>query len=249
MIDLNNCKNLFQNYTKKYDLKNEKILLKVLHTYRVMDNCIDIAKSLDLKHEDLSIAALIGLLHDIGRFEQIKQYNTFNDHKSVDHAALGVDILKKDKFISKFVSDKKTQEIVFKTINNHNKYEIEYDLDDRTLMFCKIIRDADKLDIFKIFSEKIYKIPYTNSCVSNRVLNYYLKGIVLPDSFNETVLDENLRTFGMLYDLNYEYSINKVISDNIPDKLMDIIIKSSVHEKENLLNIKKVYYKKRGNLC
>lgn len=249
MIDLNNCKKQFQNYTEKYDLKNEKISLKVLHTYRVMDNCIDIAKSLDLKHEDISIAALIGLLHDIGRFEQITKYNTFNDLESVDHANLGVEILKENNFIDSFVSDKYIQNIVLTAINNHNKYKIEDNLDKKTLMFCKIIRDADKLDIFKIFVNGDLDMPRTNSNISNRILYCYLKGIVLPDSFNETKMDFYLRSFGMLYDLNFKYSINKVIKDKIPDKLIDSIMENNMHEKDNLLEIKKVYYKKRGNLC
>ncbi|MBQ9181673.1 MAG: HD domain-containing protein [Bacilli bacterium] len=249
MIDIENSKKLFQRYVNKYDYNDEKIFLKVYHTYRVLDNSIEIAKSLNLSESDVWVAALIGLLHDIGRFEQITKYNTFNDLKSVDHANLGIEILKGNNFIDSFVSDKYIQNIVLTAINNHNKYKIEDNLDKKTLMFCKIIRDADKLDIFKIFVNGDLDMPRTNSNISNRILYCYLKGIVLPDSFNETKMDFYLRSFGMLYDLNFKYSINKVIKDKIPDKLIDSIMENNMHEKDNLLEIKKVYYKKRGNLC
>ena len=36
------------------------------------------------------------MLHDIGRFEQIKRYGTFNDSKSVDHGEFGADLLFKE---------------------------------------------------------------------------------------------------------------------------------------------------------
>ena len=222
---------------------------KIYHTFRVVDNSILLARSLNLNEEDIKIASLIGLLHDIGRFEQVRIYNMFNDYESTDHAILGVNILKENNFIDEFVVDKKIQNVVLTAINNHNKYKIEDGLDDYTLMFCKIIRDADKLDIFKIFAEKMYGIPHTNSFISPKVLDGFLNGEVLPDTYNETVMDGYLRTFSMLYDLNYEYSINKVIEDKIPKRIIDVIIENNSHEKENLLKIEKVFYKKRGNLC
>ena len=37
---------------------------------------------------------VIGLLHDIGRFEQEAQYHTFNDFKSMDHGDYGAEYLK-----------------------------------------------------------------------------------------------------------------------------------------------------------
>ena len=45
----------------------------------------------------MRIAEAVALLHDVGRFEQYKRYGTFNDRKSVNHAALGVEIMKKNR--------------------------------------------------------------------------------------------------------------------------------------------------------
>ena len=77
MIDLEKCKDEFLKYTEKYDLNNDNLKRKQLHSLRVMQKSRIIAKSLKLSEEEIQIATLIGLLHDIGRFEQYTKYNTF----------------------------------------------------------------------------------------------------------------------------------------------------------------------------
>lgn len=54
-----------------------------------------IAKGMKLTQEEIDIATLIGLLHDIARFEQYTKYHTFKDAESIDHGDLGAEILKK----------------------------------------------------------------------------------------------------------------------------------------------------------
>lgn len=151
MIDLEKCKKIFKDYVNNYDMSNDKINLKYYHTLRVTNFCKEIAASLNLSNDDIEISELIGLLHDIGRFEQIRVYNTFIDKDSIDHADYGVEILKVNNLITQFVSDNEIQNIVLTAIHNHNKFSIESGLDERINLFCKIIRDADKLDIFNIF--------------------------------------------------------------------------------------------------
>ena len=67
-INREHIKNTFQEYTDRYDSTDPKIKLKIDHTYRVADLCERIAKSLDLLQEDIDLAWLSGMLHDIGRF-------------------------------------------------------------------------------------------------------------------------------------------------------------------------------------
>ena len=62
----------------------------------------------------MDLAAYCGLLHDIGRFEQLKRYNTFVDSKSIDHGLLGYEILKEDNYINKYI-DNKNKNIVLKS--------------------------------------------------------------------------------------------------------------------------------------
>lgn len=83
----------FGEYVDNYDIAKDMIRLKVEHTYRVAALCEQIAGSLKLPEEELDLAWLIGLLHDIGRFEQQKNYGTFNDAISIDHARYGAKLL------------------------------------------------------------------------------------------------------------------------------------------------------------
>lgn len=188
IIDRKKVKNVFKEYTDNYDTSDEKIKLKVDHTYRVAALSERIARSLGLGDDDTNLAWLIGMLHDIGRFEQLKNYGTFSDAESIDHAHYGVELLFEDGLIEKFVSEnaakdlkgtkdlketvvkseseeKETKEIseldiLRKAIWNHSAYRVEEGLSERVRMFCNIIRDADKIDILKVNYDVTLEVIY-----------------------------------------------------------------------------------------
>lgn len=187
-IDRKKVKNIFKKYTDNYDTSDEKIKLKVDHTYRVAALSERIARSLGLGDDDTNLAWLIGMLHDIGRFEQLKNYGTFSDAESIDHAHYGVELLFEDGLIEKFASEnaakdlkgtkylketavkseseeKETKEIseldiLRKAIWNHSAYRVEEGLSERVRMFCNIIRDADKIDILKVNYDVTLEVIY-----------------------------------------------------------------------------------------
>ena len=151
IIDRERVKNTFAEYTSGYNATDPKIKLKIDHTYRVAELCELIARDLKLDEYETDVAWLTGMLHDVGRFEQIKRYNTFNDAQSVDHANFGADLLFKEGLIDTYVDgfhDDKYGVIVENAIRNHSAFRIDERLDDYTVMFCNILRDADKVDIF-----------------------------------------------------------------------------------------------------
>lgn len=92
-IDRKRAQRAFEYYVKKYNTEDEKVRLKIEHTYRVSELCEKIARSLGLPEKDVDVAWLIGLLHDVGRFEQLQNFGTFNDGESIDHAVYGAKIL------------------------------------------------------------------------------------------------------------------------------------------------------------
>ena len=102
-IDRERVKQAFAQYVRRYNAEDEKILLKIRHTYRVAEISERIAVGLGLSAYDTDLAWLIGMLHDIGRFEQLKQYGTFVDEDSIDHAHFGVDLLFRDGLIREYV--------------------------------------------------------------------------------------------------------------------------------------------------
>ena len=173
MIDFEEAEKQFKQYVSSYDMKNENIKLKLEHSFRVEQESYNIAQSLNLSEEQKELAKLIGLLHDIGRFEQVTIYNTFKDSVSIDHAEFGVEQLIKNNFIRRFISTSKYDKIIFEAIRNHNKYSIDSNLNEEEMLQAKIIRDADKLDIMNLLQYKPFQLLYKKADISdeNQVKN------------------------------------------------------------------------------
>lgn len=145
----------FAAYTSAYDPHNPRIALKVDHTYRVAELCERIARGLELPDSEVDLAWLLGMLHDIGRFEQVRRYDTFSDAQSISHAQLGAELLFSehelaDPLLAAFVDGDANCELIRTAVALHSDYRLPTCLDERTLMHCNIVRDADKLDIIAV---------------------------------------------------------------------------------------------------
>ncbi len=156
MFDREAAVSAFRAYTAGYDPENTMIRLKIVHTFRVAELCGRIAGSLGMAGSPLDLSWFLGLLHDIGRFEQVRRYGTFFDAKSVDHAEFGADLLFREGLIERFPADglpEGWRERGETAIRLHNKLTLPEDLDPETKVFAEILRDADKVDIFRVVSE------------------------------------------------------------------------------------------------
>ena len=105
--------------------------------------------------EDVDLAWLLGLLHDIGRFEQVRRWGTFDDGKSVGHAQLGTQILFAGAegdapLVRSFVASDAEDDLIRMAVGLHSAWRLPGDLDGRTRCFCEVLRDADKVDILKV---------------------------------------------------------------------------------------------------
>lgn len=222
-IDRKRVKQAFAQYVKRYDAEDEKILLKILHTYRVAEVSEKIAGGLGLSAYDTDLAWLIGMLHDIGRFEQLRRYDTFVDAESIDHAHFGVELLFEDGLIRDYVEDwsagmeKRPGDSDFYVIRtaiwNHSAYRIEEGLDERTLLFCKIIRDADKVDIFKVAHdtsiEALYRCTpeeFRNAAVSPEVIQAYREEHAVLRSLKKTPVDFLVGHIALVFELEFPIS-------------------------------------------
>lgn len=137
----------FEKYISCYSLDESYMKLKHDHSVRVMELMGKYAKALGYSEDDIELAKLIGLLHDIGRFEQYKVFSSDVDHETVDHADYSVVQLFDKNEIKLFTDREDWYPILKFAIKNHNKREIPECNDERVLMFTKLIRDIDKLDI------------------------------------------------------------------------------------------------------
>ena len=152
MIDIEKAKKYYKEYISNYNPEDPKIALKIAHIFRTAEKAKKIAINLNLSEEDVKLAELIGMLHDIGRFEQLRVYNTYNDRESINHGEYGAKILFEDGLIKNFIEDRQYDRIIYLAVINHNRDNIEEGLNERELLHCKIIRDADKWDIFYVIT-------------------------------------------------------------------------------------------------
>ena len=218
----------FLKYVDKYDNNDKEILLKRRHTLRVMELSEEIAKSLDLSEEDVELAKLCGLLHDIGRFTQIRDFNTYNDLVSLDHGDLGAEILKKDNYINKFTN--KNQDNIIKVVKYHNKYRIPKTLSEKNRLLTKIVRDADKIDILFLFvnKETYNKIEYTS--VSKEVYNDILNKRLVRNINVKTSADEIVREIANIFDISYKKSFEIIKERDYVNKIFKIQLERTKNE-------------------
>lgn len=224
MINRKVALNAFKEYVTKYNPDDEKIRLKIEHIQRVAEIANNIANDLKLSQEDIDLAWLIGLLHDIGRFEQIRLYHTFNDGKSVNHAEMGIKILFENGMIRKFIEDKQYDEIIKKAILNHNKARIENNLTERETLHSKIIRDADKVDIFyslTVYSkEAVWESPdLSNDVISDEIYREFKEDKRIEYKNRKSAADGLVCHFAYVYDFNYKYSLYIIDKNNYIEKV------------------------------
>ena len=229
-IDRYKIKSAFRAYTERYDIKNEKIRLKVVHTEKVAAIAEKIAASLWESQKDIDLAWAAGMLHDIGRFEQVKRYGTFKDADSVDHAKFGADLLFCEGLIDEFGADVMEKEefwILETAIRQHNRYRVDPELDERTRMFCDILRDADKIDIIRVnidsTPEAIYGVTGTElrcSSITPEVMDSFRKEICVSRDIRKTPADFLLGHISFVFELVYPESVKILRQQGYIDELL-----------------------------
>ena len=142
---------MFMEYASRFDsTHNGKMKLKIVHTQEVTKVMERLTQALHLPEKMRRLAYICAVYHDIGRFEQLKRYDTFWDHQSIDHAQLSCEILKEEHLLEEL--SERERQMILTAIGNHNKLAIEPGLDEETMLLCQLIRDADKCDIFRVFA-------------------------------------------------------------------------------------------------
>ena len=224
-IDLEKAKKEFLKFTENYDLQNKDILRKQKHSLRVMEISKQISNELKLNEEEIQISALIGLLHDIARFEQRKLYETFHDTKSFDHGDYGEKILEKD--IRKYIETNQYDKIIKTAVRNHNKFKIEDGLSEKENLFSKIIRDADKLDIFYEAVEMFWKgkeKQIEETVILDKVIEQFKKQLTIKREDIEqgkNTINNVISIIAFIYDMNFKPSFEILKKENYINRILD----------------------------
>lgn len=225
-IDFEHAKQIFEQYLDGYDREDDKIQLKITHTYCVVDCSRQIAVRMGLSQEDVDLAMLIGLLHDIGRFEQLKRYDSF-EPTTMDHAMEGVHILFDEGMIRRFIEDDQYDELIRTAIARHSDFELKDIGDERTLLHARLIRDADKLDNCRVKLEDSVEVLLNKTpeevgreAISDQVFRSVCdrRSIYSPD--RRTAMDYWVSYVAYVYDINFKETLQIIRENNYMSRII-----------------------------
>ncbi len=204
------------SYAESYYSTNtdcqEHILLKKKHSLRVAALSGVLARKLRLSSEDIALAKIIGLLHDIARFEQYTRYRTFHDKASFDHGNFGSKLLCKVDVLAGM--DNNLRDIIICAVLHHNKIDIPATLSEQETLHTSIVRDADKLDIINLTCRYLKTgrkfptvFPARNGRLSPEIMQALAQRQPIQYSMIQSLCDFHLLKIGWVYDLNFAASL------------------------------------------
>ena len=240
-MDLEKSKNEFIKYTENYDLKDINIERKQKHSIRVMNISKEIAKGIGITQAEIDIATLIGLLHDIARFEQYTKYHTFKDSQSIDHGDLGEEILNKE--IRKYIETEEYDKIIKLAVKNHNKYKIPEGLSPKEKIFAQIIRDAYKIDILYESVEMFWKKEENlveNSEISPEVFNQFIQKNQVKIENRRTPIDNIISVIAFIFDINFKISFEIIKREDYINKILNRYKIKNIDTKEKIEKIREI---------
>ncbi|HDZ90757.1 MAG TPA: HD domain-containing protein [Deltaproteobacteria bacterium] len=235
----------FEEYTERFSSQDPGIQqamdLKIDHTMRVCEAILDIGRNLGLSREDLALAEGAALLHDIGRFEQYSRYRTFSDHRSEDHAALGVKVIAKCRVLR--LLEPAAARIVLRAVRFHNRAALPEGEGGRERLFQKLLRDADKVDIWRVATDY-----YRNNkngrnhtieldlpdepMISEPVYRALMNRRLVRMAHLKTLNDFKLLQIGWIYDLNFPRSFQIVQDKGYLEMIRDALPEASTRVRE-----------------
>jgi hypothetical protein len=186
--------------------------LKVMHTREVCAIMGRLTASLGLTAAEQRLAEAVALCHDVGRFPQYRQYRTFNDPVSVNHAALAVETLQQETVVQDLPTAER--ELLLQAVALHNVFQLPGGLRPELRRLVLLIRDADKLDIWRVLIEHCtapaherasavtWELPVTGNC-SPRALEEVMARRMVNRSLLATADDFKLLQLSWVFDLHF----------------------------------------------
>lgn len=145
----------FDSYVQTYNDIDEEgfrnILLKVEHTRKVCGIMALLAEGEGLSGDETLVAGAVALLHDVGRFPQFRRWRTFRDSDSDNHARLGIEVIREQGVLDRLPAADRT--LIEEAVRFHNLLALPLRFQSPTSQYIRLIRDADKLDIWRVFLE------------------------------------------------------------------------------------------------
>jgi hypothetical protein len=204
-----------------------------------------LGKASGLSDEEMVLTETMALFHDVGRFKQYAVYGTFKDADSENHALLGLRELAAHNVLD--VCTKEEKKWITKAIANHNAITIPEKENGKSLFFSRLLRDADKLDIWRVFIDYYntrdeqpnpvveFGLPDDPS-FSPQVLSAFREERFVLFKDLRTVNDFKLLLLSWVFDLNFSFSIQLVKDRRYIEKI-EAILPDSQETKKVLKHI------------
>ncbi|MBM4151941.1 MAG: HD domain-containing protein [Kiritimatiellaceae bacterium] len=225
----------FLEYTDRYRLNgvlHPMHQLKLEHTVRVAADARAIAAAMHWPEEEIYLAEAIGLFHDIARFPQYQQYQSFSDHATVDHGDLGAQTVEDEGILSDIASEPRS--VILHAVKHHNKKSRPSDASAHQDKHLRLIRDADRLDIFfvcweNIHSGQIHRHPEMVMNLdfygppSDTVIHQFERGEPLDYRCMTTMADRFILQLSWIHDLSFNETKRLVRNRCILEKFIDVL--------------------------
>ena len=230
----------FEQYVKKFDMNNVNIKARYFHSLKSMDLAREIAISLDsFTDEEVVVCELIALFHEIGGFDAISNYHMIEDNSN-DYAMKSIEILFDQGLIRKITPDTRYDNLIKIAIYCNNKVGLPAKLDEKSKIFCRVLKDAHKIDSFRMTINYPYIDTRIDSYPSPMAYNEFKTFKPVDIKLSENSADDVLVVLSSLFDLNYNYSYEIISSQNYIDKIITSLTFSSKEIEMFMRQIEKV---------
>jgi hypothetical protein len=234
---LDEFKQWFDTFVARFygtdDYVNAHIQIKQEHTHRVCEQMARLAQELALDDEQKRLAEATALFHDVGRFPQFAKYRTYSDRKSINHSQLSVETLRQEGILA--VLSAQERQWIETAVGCHGSKCLPGELEGQTLFFARLVRDADKLDIFRIITDlynRYRQDPHRFTFeielpdeprISDDVYDAVLNGRLVDHASLQTLADMTLGQIGWVYDLNFDASVAELRRQGYLERLFSYL--------------------------
>lgn len=212
---------IFEQYMKNFDMNNANIKAKYFHSLKTMELSRDIATNMNtFSEEEIIVCELIGLFHEIGSFDKNPNFHIINDNNE-DYTNKTLELLFTNGLIRKITNETKYDGLIKFAIFSLNKIGYPSNLDKKVIEFCEVLKDAHKLDTFRLSINYPYIDARINSYPTEMVYEDFKKFKTIDSKLTENNSDEILLVFSNAFSLNYRYSYYILRENNYVNKLIE----------------------------
>ncbi len=232
--ELNSISDWFEGYVRTFAGRDGELHyvlgLKLEHSRQVAANAVVLARDMLWSGSECVAVEAAGLLHDAGRFSQFEEFNTLSDATSVNHGLRGWEVVREAGILSALTE--RERNCILDSIRHHNARVIPDGLDPKSLKLVRLIRDADKLDIFQVVQKAIRENGFRNledmlpgfkldGPISRPLLDEFKKNPSCAMTSVKSLADFMLMQLAWVHDINYSASYREMAAREIVPRIAE----------------------------